>query len=222
MHAVLSINKRATATGLLLSLLGPLLVAMAAEWFTVPPVTLADSVPSLLATLALLAAVLAIVRWWERLPWSSLGFRRPTWQSLAWGLSLAAFFVFSFGPLVTRLLASLESAGFDQGVASTAGLPLWYLLLLIVAVGTMEEVLYRGYAIRRLADWTGSPLAGATISTIAFALAHVPMWGWITSLSFAVSGGVLAAFYLWRRDINANIIAHVLTDIVGIAFAHLR
>lgn len=51
---------------------------------------------------------------------------------------------------------------------------------------------------------------------------RVPMWGWVASLSFVVSGGLLAAFFMWRRDIIANIIAHVLTDVVGIAFAHLR
>lgn len=214
-------NKRATATGLTLALLGPLFVAIAASHFELAPTTFSRSLPWLLAMLALLASILAIVRWWERLPWSSLGFRRPTWRSFVWGLTLAAFFVLVFGPLVAHLFARLDSVGFDQRGASTANLPLWYLSLLIVVVGTMEEVLYRGYAIHRLADWTGSPLLGATISTAAFALAHVPMWGWVTSLSFVFSGGLLAAFFMWRRDIIANIIAHVLTDVVGIALPHI-
>jgi membrane protease YdiL (CAAX protease family) len=185
-----------------------------------PPVTLADSAGSLTALLAVLGALLAIVRLWERLPWSSLGLRRPTAQSAAWGSALAAFFVFALGPWMAGLLAWFDSAGFDPGVAATASLPPWYLISLVVVVGTMEEVLYRGYAMGRIADWTGSRLAGATISTVAFALAHVPMWGWLTSLSFVLSGGILAGFYAWRRDLNANILAHVLTDLVGIALAH--
>ena len=54
------------------------------------------------------------------------------------------------------------------------------------------------------------------MSVLVFGFAHVPMWGWEPSLTTVVSGGVLTLFYLWNRDLNANIIAHVAIDFVGI------
>jgi membrane protease YdiL (CAAX protease family) len=42
------------------------------------------------------------------------------------------------------------------------------------------------------------------------------MWGWWTSLTFVLSGAVTTAFYLWRRDLLANIVAHVVTDFAGL------
>ena len=51
---------------------------------------------------------------------------------------------------------------------------------------------------------------------MAAALAHAPMWGWVASLSYVVSSGMITVFYLWRRDLNATILAHVLIDLVGV------
>src|SRR3989304_2368804 len=50
---------------------------------------------------------------------------------------------------------------------------------------------------------------GAGLATLGFALAHVPAWG----LGFALTadlpfGIVMTAFYLWRRDLLANMLAH--------------
>jgi hypothetical protein len=47
------------------------------------------------------------------------------------------------------------------------------------------------------------------------------MWGWGASLTTFFSGGLATLFYLWRRDLAALIIAHVLTDFVGIVVTPL-
>jgi membrane protease YdiL (CAAX protease family) len=91
----------------------------------------------------------------------------------------------------------------------------------VVLGATAEEILYRGYAVERIATLTGSYWIAGVGSVLIFGVAHVPMWGWGPALSTIVSGGVLTAFFIWRRDLTANVIAHVLTDFVGIVVVPL-
>lgn len=214
-----TVKLRATSAGLALCFFGPPLVAAASARLASPVPAPGSAFAFLLALAAIPIGVVTIALAWERLSVSEIGLKRPTWHSFVTGSALASFFVLVFGPLAVWVFASFERPGFAEGVARTATLPSWYLIPSIVVVGATEEILYRGYAIQRLAVCTGSWRIGAAISTVGFALAHVPLWGWITSVSFLVSGGLLAAFYVWRRDLNANIIAHVITDIVGLALA---
>ena len=85
----------------------------------------------------------------------------------------------------------------------------------------MEEVLYRGFALDHLARLSGSDWMAAALVVAAFGLAHVPLWGWAPALTTAISGAALTLFYLWHRDLAANIAAHVATDFVGIVLPAL-
>jgi membrane protease YdiL (CAAX protease family) len=89
-----------------------------------------------------------------------------------------------------------------------------------VTGGAIEETLYRGYAIERLATITGRRWLGGAISAVAFGLAHVPGWG----IGFALAadlpfGIVMTLFYLWRRDLVANILAHSTVLVVSLLTA---
>jgi uncharacterized protein len=88
-----------------------------------------------------------------------------------------------------------------------------------VIVATAEELLYRAYAIESLSAITGSFSIAGAVSLLAFAAAHVPMWGWGPALTALVSGAVATLVYVWRRDIVALIVAHVATDLYGIVIA---
>ncbi len=51
-------------------------------------------------------------------------------------------------------------------------------------------------------------LAGL-VAVIAFGLAHIPFWGIGPALGADLPFGlVMTLFYLWRRDLIANCIAH--------------
>jgi membrane protease YdiL (CAAX protease family) len=39
--------------------------------------------------------------------------------------------------------------------------------------------------------------------------------GWANIVIALALGGILAVFYLWRRDLAANMIGHFLVDFVG-------
>ncbi|MBF0529435.1 MAG: CPBP family intramembrane metalloprotease [Deltaproteobacteria bacterium] len=210
-----------TTFGLLISLFGPILIASFGSVTSVRPGRRPYELSGLAALIGIVAGVLFIVLRCEHQPLSSLGLKPFRWSSLAWGLALAIFFMRVFAPAAYWTLQRLNLKGFETGLAKTATLPNWYLTLAIVIGATAEEILYRGYAVERLAVLTGSYWIAGVGSVLVFGIAHVPMWGWGPALTTIVSGGVLTSFFIWRFDLTANVIAHVLTDLVGIVVVPL-
>ena len=145
----------------------------------------------------------------ERLSLRSIGLARPTWVTLLSGLLLwaAGFVILPF--LTAPLLGALGTNGLRQGMAELAAMPMWFRVFVAITGGIVEETLYRGYAVERLAAATGRRWLGAAMATVAFGLAHVPAWGWGFALGADLPLGIyMTLFYLWRRDLGANIIAH--------------
>ena len=131
-----------------------------------------------------------------------------------WHPRMAAF---PWRPDISTLAASRTFLS-GCNIRSTLGaLPRWYLILTIVLVAAGEEWLYRGYAIERLEAVTGTPWLAGIVSLAAFAAAHLPVWGLGVSLTTVVSGGILTALYIRQRDVVFLILAHVATDLCGLA-----
>lgn len=205
-----------TALGIALALGGPLAIAMAGERIPQRDGRLASLLLLQAALAALVGLVGLIARTAESADLASVGLARAGLGSLLWGAALAAFFVFVYGPFVYRLLSRWPGQGFEQGLSRLQTLPTWYLVLAIGIGGMAEEFLYRAYVFDRIAAYSGSLWVGAVIPLLLFAWAHVPLWGWGPAAATAVSGGILTALYAWRHDLVANVIAHCLTDLVGI------
>lgn len=205
-----------TLVGLSLALFGPAVLAFLGNAFLPETPSITESVFAQLVLVLICASVLVILLRWERRALSSVGVKPLSWRSIAWGCAFAAFLIWVYSPLLGRAMALARISWFTEGLAKLAAFPAWYLTLIIIIGGTAEEFLYRGYAIERLADITGSYWIAGLIPVLVNALAHVPMWGWLVSLTFVVSGVIATAFYLWRRDLIANIIAHVVTDFAGL------
>jgi membrane protease YdiL (CAAX protease family) len=212
----MSANMTPTIIGLTIALFGPMLLAIAGERFISPQSPFVLHMLTMGVYLAIVTSVLFIVFHYEHQSLLSIGIRPFRWQTIVWGLVLAAFFMYVFAPVAYWALTRFNLGGFESGLAKTAALPVWYLAISVVFGGISEELLYRGYAIERLAMLTGSyGLAGA-ISVGIFGLAHIPLWGWGPALTTVVSGTIATAFYIWQRDLVAIIIAHVITDFAGI------
>jgi membrane protease YdiL (CAAX protease family) len=99
--------------------------------------------------------------------------------------------------------------GLKEGIDRLAILPVWFRVIIGITAGVVEETLYRGYAIERLATFTGRVWLGGIISVIAFGLAHIPAWG----VGFAIGadlpfGILMTVLYLWGRNLTVNIAAH--------------
>lgn len=183
------------------------------------PTTLAIAAPWLAIFAGLIAAVWLIATVGERLGPRDLGFGRIGWLTLPIAIVLAAFFIFVFGPAAYWFLVATRLPSFAGGESTLALLPKWFLILDIVIVAAGEEWLYRAYAIERLQALVGRPWLAGLLALAAFGLAHLPLWGPGVALTTLVSGGVFTALYLWRRDISALILAHVITDLYGLVLA---
>jgi membrane protease YdiL (CAAX protease family) len=202
--------------GLAVAFGGPLLLVGPAQRVLGPPGRLRTRVLEQLAMWALLAAVLLIVIAVEDRPLASIGLRPLAWSSLASGFALAAVLMWGVAPLSLRVMTTLRLGGFEAGLASFATLPLWLKVVAVLGGGVVEETLFRGFAVERLAEASGSYLLAGALTLAFFALLHLPMWGWGPVLAFSISGAVLTAFYVWRQDLLANIVAHTIVDTMGL------
>ena len=79
--------------------------------------------------------------------------------------------------------------------------------------GFAEELVFRSYAFERLSSLTGSSWGAALLPLLAFAGFHFRQ-GTAGVLLALILGGVLTAFYLWKRDLVAAASAHFLVDFI--------
>lgn len=164
---------------------------------------------------ALFVATLAYVVKVERRPLASIGLR---WPSLRDGLAAFAIAVATIAGLAALYLVILPALHLDetQQVDKLTSAPGWWLAISVLRAGVSEEVLFRGYPIERLQEWSGSRTFAVIVPLIAFTLAHVGPWGWSHLLVAGFGGAMLTALYLWRRNLWASIFAHCIVDGVAV------
>jgi membrane protease YdiL (CAAX protease family) len=155
-------------------------------------------------------ALLWLVRRGEGLPLRSIGIgTSPVWKSLAWGVATAVACMIPAAAIVAL-------TGYGHGAASQAfaKLPLWVVFIVVVRAGVVEELFYRGYPIERLQAMRFGRVISRVVPLAIFAVAH---WtgGAANVLIALVLGGILTAFYQWRRDLVANMFGHFLVDFVA-------
>jgi membrane protease YdiL (CAAX protease family) len=206
-------KKRATFVGLIIAWGGPAFLASPANHTT--------ALVGLLAMWALLAIIIAIVLFWERQPLSSMGLRPLDWRSFAWGFALAAFTMWLLLPLLSWGLRSAGLAGFESGMANAMALPAWIRLIATVTAGIVEDGLFLGFAFTRLERLTGNAWLAGAISVLVSAGLHSPNWGIGPVLAFVVAETISTAFFVWRRDLPANMTAHVIVDTMGLVIIPL-
>jgi membrane protease YdiL (CAAX protease family) len=136
---------------------------------------------------------------------AACGLSRPTVtiRQLAWGAAAAA--------LLCVVPATHRLAGGGSG--EPAGmLPTWAAVVCFVAVA--EELLLRGALFEAARAWRG-PYVALGVTSVAFALLHVPVYGWrVLPLDLAV-GCCLGALRLVSGSVTAPAAAHMLADLAG-------
>jgi len=200
---------RATWAGLFISLFAMVVIRQVFVFF-VPEITFASAL--LKETLIWLSAVtlLMIIRRGERLPMRSIGLGTARWwKSILWGFVITIVSATAVG-----ILAYLTGYGHGPGSAAFEKLPLWLITLIVFRAGVVEELFYRGYAIERLQMIGLGRFWSVTIPLVIFSLGH---WsGGAANILIALAAGViLTGFYLWRRDLVANMIGHGSVDFVA-------
>lgn len=200
---------RATWIGLFVSLFAMLLIRQTILYFA-PTLTTGSAIAKETLIWMSAVALLIIIRRAERLPFSSIGLGTSRWwKSILWGLVIAIV-----SAVVAGALAALTGYGHGPGSAAFEKLPLWLITLIVLRAGVVEELFYRGYVIERLQAVGLKPVWAAGIPLVIFALGH---WtGGAANILIALAlGGILTGFYLWRRDLIANMVGHGLVDFVA-------
>lgn len=145
----------------------------------------------------------------RRVSLADLGVNGERWGrevlvGIAAGVSL---FIFS-GVLMVLLEPILPST------LSREARPTWaawvYAVALVTAFAPIEEIVWRGYAIRCLGEYMRRWQA-ALVASLAFGLMH--WWGGPAHVvTSAIVGMAFSVLYLRRRTLVANITAHVVLD----------
>lgn len=133
------------------------------------------------------------------------GVCRPTFTWQAVGIGLAGAGVLCAVPAVHRLLGSGLDVGLEQ-------FPRWAVVVTMVAVA--EELLLRGALFETVSRAHGDA-AAILLAAAAFALLHVPIYGWsVLPLDIAV-GVALGVLRVLAGSVTAPAIAHVTADLAG-------
>lgn len=162
-----------------------------------------------------IAAMLLYVRKVERRPLSSIGFRPPGIGNTLIGVAAGVVVLAVLGTMYFLILPALH---LSDSVASTANgsalmaTPFWWRLISTVRAAVSEEVLFRGYAMQRIEEVSGSRSIALLLSLAVFTIDHVTYWGWSHELIVALGGLAFSLLYLWRRNLWVNIIAHFIVD----------
>src|SRR6266436_2395949 len=200
---------RATWVGLFLALFTMVVIRHAFVFF-VTEITFASAILKETLIWASAAALIVIIRRGERLPMRSIGLGTARWWvSILWGFVIAVV-----SAAVVGGLAYLTGYGHGPGSAAFEKLPLWLITLIVFRAGVVEELFYRGYAIERLRMIGLGRVWSVIIPLAIFSLGH---WsGGAANILIAFAAGIiLTGFYLWRRDLVANMIGHGLVDFVA-------
>ncbi len=204
-----------TVLGLFISLFGFVALRLLFRALSPSP-SVTASVWKEVAIWFLAAVLLLLVRFGERLPLSSIGLGVSPWrQSIRYGCILTGLC-----GVTAWIVLSVTGYGHGPGSAEFNKIPIWFETLVVIRSGVIEELFFRGYAIERLEAIGCGRVLSAAIPLFMFAATH---WtGGIENVILAfVVGTILTIFYLWRRDLAANMIGHGLSDFVGLVVPRL-
>lgn len=211
----------AMITGLAVAFGGPAVLLSPADRLLGPQDRLLTKVLEQLVMWLFLAIIVAIVILWEKQSLSSMWLRPPAWSSLGWGLLLAATTIVVVMPTLGWLLRSAGIPGFEAGMAKILVFPLSLRIFAVITAGVVEDALFLGYGFTRLTLLTGTKWLAGFLTIGLVALLHSPNWGFGPALAYLIAVGLGVAFFVWRKDLLANIVAHVTVDGMGLVIVPL-
>ena len=169
--------------------------------------------------------------WLRQRGWREVGLRRPeSWlQTLAVAVAIAgSAAILGFTVVNPMLLRLTGETATTSGLAFLRGNPLALLVLLAFTwplAAVMEEMVYRGYVLNRLADFFGRSRLGwgvsLILSAVMFSLAHGQY-----SLRFIITSSLMGlveggSYMLSRRNLWLPIIVHGLSDTISLTLVFL-
>lgn len=197
-----------TCTGLLVAFLGiPLITTL---YRCMQPAGEIWLVVRELLILGLTGSLLWIVVKKERQPLSSIGLK---FDRLGMSVLVGLGYTVLLFALLLGILTIYQQLGISYGEGTSISKSLPVAALIVVRAGISEEVLYRGYALERVALLTGSKWIASIVAVAAFALFHFSQ-GMPGIFIAGAMGTALTVLYWWKRSLLPLIIAHFMVDFV--------
>jgi len=157
-------------------------------------------------------ALLLLVVFWERRPLDSIGIRR-----IASADAVAALGGYLLVFLLSRVLVLVLPRIAPESLQIAITLfPFSLRLAMAVTAAVTEEVESRGYLIERLESVTGSSVVAGGLAFLVFVIEHLNSWDTVHALRITPWAVVLVILYLWRRNLPACIMLHLLVDAVAL------
>jgi len=179
-----------------------------------------------LSSTPFLLVVAVVFVWWRGPGWRAIGLRRPSNAPLALGLGIAVGVGYQFlglyliEPLIARVTSGdlPDVTQFRSLIGNDALLVFWLAMSWTLAA-FMEEMVYRGWLMNRLAELlrfsTNGWMAAVLASSALFGVVHLYQ-GPSGMIATGLSGLVFAGVYLATdRNLWASILAHGFMDTVG-------
>ena len=179
-----------------------------------------------LSSTPFLLVVASVFLWWRGPGWRAIGLHRPSNARLALGFGIAVGVGYQFLGLylIEPLIAHVTSgelpdvSQFRSLIGNETLLAFWLAMSWTLAA-FMEEMVYRGWLMNRLAELlrfsTNGWIAGALVSSALFGVVHFYQ-GASGMIATGLSGLVFACVYLATdHNLWASILAHGFMDTVG-------
>jgi membrane protease YdiL (CAAX protease family) len=164
---------------------------------------------------AVVATVLVYVLFIERRSLVSVGFRAPRPRDLVIAVLTGIGITGGLAVIYFLVLPALHLDE-TQAVSRLHETPFWWRFISVIRAAFAEELLFRGYALERLQELTGSVKLAAIVTCSVFAAEHVGVWGLGHLLIAGFGGMVLTLLYVWRRNLWVNMVAHFIVDGVAV------
>lgn len=167
-----------------------------------------------LSGMVMLYLCFALVLWFMRqrgARLADLGFSKNRWgREVLMGIGAGILLFLFSGLLFVGIEKILPSA------ISREPRPLWATLIygfaLITAFAPIEEIIWRGYAIKALEERFKKRWLAVLVASVGFGLVH--WWGGLGHVVAAtIIGLAFSILYLWRKNLLTNIVAHFVTDL---------
>lgn len=166
--------------------------------------------PAFLVTLG----VIAIARWWEKGPWSSLGISRPSLADPF--LGVVAFLVYKdYVYIESSILRHWIATNFSSLHTPNLTFSLAVCSLESTALYALfEELATRAYIIERVIKFTDNRLLAGLASLLVSLAIHLPatLEQMLRATPMTL---LLTALYIWRRNIVPAFIAHFVGNAVA-------
>ena len=162
--------------------------------------------------LGLTGILLLLIVKGEKLGLESIGLHNKHW-----GKSILLSFVIMIATiavvLVCLTLFKLVGITYGKSDGKYAHVSLWVMTFMMIRAGFFEEIFYRGYMMERLNTISKNWLVYFLLPSIIFGLMHYQQG--IGGIIIATAGGLVVSYFYWKkRDLKANIIAHIMVDLI--------